>query len=127
ARNVPYLKRDQKRQRVAWEKKMKGLDWSMVVWSDECCVYLESSHNQIFIVCWEDEEYEENRLIPSFKQSSTWIMVWACIMKGVKGSLVVLEYPERKSRGINAQRYQKQVLDVVFLDFVISMQAKSLR
>jgi len=70
-----------------------------------------------------DEEYDKNCLVPTFKQSSIRVMVWACILKGKKGPLVVLKYPEGKGGGINAQQYQELVLEAEFLDFWEDMKS----
>jgi len=42
-------------------------------------------------------------------------------MKGSKGPLVVLEYPGGKGGGMNAERYQEQVLDGIFFDYWMQM------
>lgn len=64
-----------------------------------------------------DKEFDEDCLVPTFKQSNIWIMVWGCIMKGRKGPLVALEYPGGQGGGMTAARYQEQVLEGVLLDF----------
>lgn len=48
----------------------------------------------------------------SYKSGSDFpmVMVWGCIMKDSKGLLVVLEYPGRRGKGMNSDRYIKQVL-----------------
>ncbi|KAJ3978363.1 hypothetical protein F5890DRAFT_1386928, partial [Lentinula detonsa] len=121
-RRVPFLKKDQKVKRKDWAEFVKGIDWSGVIWSDECYVYLGDKASQVFVTHREDEEYEEDCLIPTFKQSSIRVMIWACIMKGKKGPLVVLEYPGGKGGGIMAARYQEQVLEPVFLQFWETMK-----
>lgn len=63
------------------------------------------------------EEYDKNCVVPTFKQSSIRIMVWACIMKDSKGPIVVLEYPGGKGGGMNAERYRAQVLEQVLHDY----------
>jgi hypothetical protein len=103
ARKVPFLKKDQKLKREAWAKFVKGIDWSKVIWSDECYVYIGNTHGWVYVTRRDTEEYNKDCLIPTFKQSSVCVMVWACIMKGKKGPLLVLEYPGGKGEGINAQ------------------------
>ena len=71
-----------------------------------------------------DEEFDEDCLVPTFKQSSVHVMVWGCIMKGWKGPLVVLEYPGGKGGGMNTARYQEQVLESVLKDFYKQMDAE---
>ncbi|KAJ7934712.1 hypothetical protein B0H13DRAFT_1458810, partial [Mycena leptocephala] len=46
-------------------------------------------------------------------------MVWGIIAKGVKGPLIVLEYPKAKGGGMTSARYIKQVLESPLLDFFI--------
>ena len=99
ARHVPYLKREWKDKRRDWAELVKGIEWSEVIWSDKCYMYLGDHSGQVFVTCHEDDEYEEDCLVPTFKQSTICVMVWACIMKGKKGPRVVLEYPGGKGGG----------------------------
>ncbi|KAE9382972.1 hypothetical protein BT96DRAFT_764151, partial [Gymnopus androsaceus JB14] len=108
----------------AWAKEKKGYDWEKVIWSDECYIYLDDSNGQVFVTRRADEEYEEDCLIPTFKQSSLRVMVWACIMKGKKGPLVVLEYPGGKGGGMNAAQYRDQVLGPVMMPFLEEMESE---
>ena len=71
-----------------------------------------------------DEEFDEDCLVPTFKQSSVCVMVWGCIMKGWKGPPVVLEYPGGKGGGMNTARYREQVLEGVLKDFYKQMDAE---
>ncbi|KAF9041872.1 hypothetical protein BDP27DRAFT_1204029, partial [Rhodocollybia butyracea] len=96
ARKVPYLTKDQKMKREAWAEYVKGIDWSKVIWSDECYVYLSNTHGRIYVTRCDNSKYDEDCLIPPFKQSSICVMVWACIIKRKKGPLVVLKYPGGK-------------------------------
>ncbi|KAF9022771.1 hypothetical protein BDP27DRAFT_1200052, partial [Rhodocollybia butyracea] len=95
-----------------------------VIWSDKCYVYLGDSRGRVFVTHCADEEYKEDCLIPTFKQSSIWVMVWGCIMKGKKGPLVVLEYPGGKGGGMNAVRYQDQVLGPAMLPFLEELESE---
>ena len=52
-----------------------------------------------------DEEFDEDCVVPTFKQSPLRVMLWGCIMKGRKGPLVVLEYLGGWGGGITAKRY----------------------
>ena len=47
-------------------------------------------------------------------------MVWACIMQGSKGPLV-LDYPGGRGRGMTADRYQSQVLEAEVHDYFMQM------
>ena len=64
-----------------------------------------------------NEELNEDCLVPTFKQSSVHVMVWACIMKGRKGPLIVLEYPGGKGGGMNSAQYKDQVLEGILASF----------
>jgi len=66
-----------------------------------------------------EKEYDEDCVIPTFKQSLVRVMVWGCIMKGSKGPLVVLEYPGGKGGGMNAKQYQEQVLEAKLHDYYL--------
>ncbi len=54
-----------------------------------------------FVTRHADEEFIDECLIPTFKQSPVRVMVWACIMEGKKGPLVVLDCPGGKGGGMN--------------------------
>ena len=45
------------------------------------------------------------------------VMVWACIMKGRKGPLIVLAYPGGKGGRMNSAQYKDQVLEGVLASF----------
>lgn len=90
---------------------MKREDWWRVIWSDECYVYIGDSGGTVWVTRSVDEEFNENCLIPTFKQSPIQVMAWGCIMEGRRGPLVVLDYPGGKGGGMTAARYQQQVLD----------------
>jgi hypothetical protein len=63
-----------------------------------------------------DEEFNDACVIPTFKQSSLCIMVWACIMKADKGPPVVLEDLGGRGGGMTADQYQVQVLEWVLFN-----------
>ncbi|KAF5335604.1 hypothetical protein D9758_017265 [Tetrapyrgos nigripes] len=111
ARTVPFLKPGQKQKRLAWAREHGGQDWEKVIWSDECYVYLGDTKGRVWITRHPEEEWDEGCLIPKFQQSTIYVMVWGCIMKGKKGPLVVLEYPGGKGDGMNVKRYIEQVLE----------------
>lgn len=64
-----------------------------------------------------DDKYDKNTVIPIFKQSTVYVMVWRCIMKGKKEPLVVLKYPGGKGGGMNVAQYISQVLSLHLLSF----------
>ena len=114
ARKVPFLTALQKRKRVVWAKEFKSFgarQWGNVIWSDECYVDLDDHSGRVYVTRRADKEYDDNCVIPTFKQSSVQVMVWGCIMKGRKGPLVVLEYPGGRGVGMTGQRYISQVLE----------------
>lgn len=94
------------------------------MWTDEAMVYIGETKGTIWVTWTAEEEFDENCVVSSFKQSSVRIMVWRVIMRGVRGPLTVLEYSGGKGGGMNGQRYQDQVLDGVVWDFYTSMMEK---
>ena len=95
ARKVPFLTALQKRKRTAWAEEYKDFNaqqWGNIIWSDECYIHLNDKSGWVYVTRCANEEYDENCVIPTFKQSSIRVMFWGCIMKGRKGPLVVLEY-----------------------------------
>jgi hypothetical protein len=124
AHKVVYLKQTQKRSRVRWAKDHKDWgsdDWERVIWSDECYVYIGDDKGTVWITRGVDEEYEEDCVVPKFKQLSLWVMILPCIMKGNKGPMVVLEYPGGPGGGMTADRYQEQMLEKVLFDYYWQM------
>jgi len=124
ARKVPLLKEVQKRKRLAWAEEQKGFDVSKVIYSDECYIYLGDRCGRVYVTCCADEKFEEECLIPMFKQSSVRIMIWACIIKGKKGPLTSMEYQGGKKGGITAKIYQEQVLEPMLLPFWTEMESE---
>jgi transposase len=125
AKKVPYLSTDQRKARMKWAHEYEGFkdeDWHHVIWSDECYVYLGDKNGRIYVTRRADEVLLEECLVPTFKQSTIRVMVWACIMKDKKGPLVVLEYPGGRGGGMNSIRYQQQVLDGALLAFYRQMK-----
>jgi hypothetical protein len=127
ARKVVFLTKPQKQKRKAWairHRNWKDEDWEWVIWSDECYVYIGDDCGTVYVTWSADEEYDESCVVPKFKQSSLRIMVWACIMKNSKGLMVVLEYPGGKGGGMNADRYQEQVLEHRLYDYYMERMEK---
>jgi Transposase len=126
-RKVPFLKKAQKRARLAWAREMRNMNeegWMDVIWSDESYVHLDDKNGRIYVTCTADKEFKDECLILTFKQSNIWLMVWGCIAHGWKGPLVILEYPGGKGGGMTAQQYQEQVLDGVLEDSLREIRAK---
>ena len=108
ARKVPYLRITHKRDHMRWAQKYKSYnteDWGKSIWCDKCYIYLWDNRGRIYVTQHPGEEFDEDCLVPTFKQSSVCVMVWGCIIKGQKGPLVVLEYPGGKGGGMNTARY----------------------
>lgn len=101
-----------------WEEK----EWAKVIWSDEAYIQLSDRRGRIFVTRRAEEEFLDECLIPTFKQSPIRVMVWACIMDGQKGPLIVLEYPGGRGGGMNSTRYRTQVLRGVLRDFYDRMK-----
>ena len=116
-RNVSFLTALQKRKRTAWANKYKGFQCSTmreytVIWSDECYIHLNDKSGWVYVTHCANEEYDEDCVIPTFKQSSVCVMFWQCTMKSRKGPLVFLEYTRGQGVGMTGQRYISQVLKV---------------
>lgn len=108
----------------AWAEEQKGFNMSKIIWSDECYIYLDDRSGHVYVTHCADEEFNEDCLIPTFKQSAVWVMVWACIMKGKKGPLTLIEYPGGRNGGVNAALYQDQVLGPKLLSFWQEMNSE---
>jgi hypothetical protein len=105
---VVFINKDQKRAQKCWATDywvFGDEDWARVTWSDECHIYIGDDRGTVWVTRSAEEEYDEDCVIPTFKQSPVRVMVWGCIMKGSKGPLVVLEYPGGKGGGMNAKQY----------------------
>lgn len=125
ARRVPYLTKMQKIHRIVWARlyaKWKEADWAKVIWSDEAYIQLSDKRGRIFVTRRADEVFLDECLVPTFTQSPIRVMVWACIMEGRKGPLVVLEYPGGRGGGMNTARYMAQVLEGALKDFYHEMK-----
>ena len=73
AQKVVYLTKTQKRAQKQWALQYKGWkerDWGTVIWSDECYVYLGDDRGTVWVTRTAEEEFDENCIIPTFKQST---------------------------------------------------------
>lgn len=114
ARKKPYLKQHHRDARNEWAKYRKDFgpeDFAYTIFSDECYVCLDDKGDHVFVTRQADEEFHDNCLLATVKQSPIRVMVWGCIISGRKGPLLVLEYPGGRGGGMTAARYQEQVLD----------------
>jgi hypothetical protein len=117
---VPYLTKQAKVKRLRWARKYSNYgveDWRRVIWSDECYIHLSDDRGTVWVTRQPNEEFQEDCLVPQFKQSPIRIMVWGCITEGMKGPLFALEYPGGKGGGMNAKRYREQVLEGGFYEW----------
>jgi hypothetical protein len=124
ARKVVYLTEKHKQERIEWAKRYRKWteeEWSKVIWSDEVYVYIGDDKGMVWVTWAVDEEFHENCVVPTFKQSPLRVMLWGCIMKGRKGPLVVLEYPGGRGGGMTAKQYQDQVLEPILKPFYEQM------
>ncbi|KAF5312510.1 hypothetical protein D9619_002328 [Psilocybe cf. subviscida] len=127
ARKVPYLNKAHRRARMAWAricKTYRAGNWRRKIWSDECYVHLGDNKGRTYVTRRPGEEYLEECCVATFTQSPIRVMVWACIMKGQKGPLVVMEFPGGKGGGINSKRYQEQILQPALKPFYRRMTRK---
>jgi transposase len=127
ARKVPYLAGDHKKARRKYVEKYGKWDkkkFATVTLSDECYIHLDDHFSDIYVTRRDNEVWEEDCLVPTFKQSSVHVMIWACIAKGQKGPLIVLDYPGGKGGGMTVDRYQEQVLESVLVEFLEAVKAK---
>jgi transposase len=53
-------------------------------------------------------------------------MIWAAVMRGIKGPLIVLKYPGGKGGGMNTDRYISQVLEPHLAPFYHHMEKQRL-
>lgn len=121
ARRVPRLTKKHMKARLAWAKERLGWgeeEWAKVIWSDEVYVCLGERKGRVWVTRAPGEEYDNDCVVSTWTQSPIRIMVWACIMRGEKGPMVVLDYPGGKGGGMTAARYQEQVLEACLLPTV---------
>jgi hypothetical protein len=93
ARKVIYLKPEQKAARLQWAKDFRHWkleDWARVLYSDEAYVVLGESKGTVYVTQTVDEVFHDDCVVPKYKQSDLRVMVWGCIMEGVKGPQVIL-------------------------------------
>lgn len=65
--------RSKRRKRRAWARDCRDFieeEWSHIIWSDECYVYVGYDQGTVWVVWRANEEYDENCVIPTFEQSS---------------------------------------------------------
>ena len=69
-----FLTNTYKQAQKAWalwcKKQMKKGDWWHVIWSNKCYIYIGDSKGTVWVTQTYEEEFDENCLVPTFKQSS---------------------------------------------------------
>lgn len=109
-----YLRAQAKGKRLEWAREHKhftDLHFSKVYWPDESYVCIGNNPGTVYVTRTANEVFEEDCTIYTFKQLSVWVMVWSCIVRDVKGPLILLKYLGGKGGGMNADRYQEQGLE----------------
>jgi transposase len=112
AKRVVYLTPETRKKRLDHAcEHIKRKSWRGIAWSDECYIIADGQHGAIYVTRRPDEKYNDDCVVPKFKQSKVRVMVWACIMHGRKGPIIILEYPGGRGGGMTAARYIEQVLE----------------
>lgn len=96
---VLYLTKDHKQHRKQWAQEHKSWgeeDWDRVIWSDECYVHMGNDRGTVWVTRAPSKRFDEDCLIPTFKQLLLWVTIWACIMRGSWGPMGILDYREGK-------------------------------
>jgi transposase len=140
AKRVPLLTKKHRADRMRWVRLVEGPGrvkrvlygpygrggvFNRFIWSDECYFYPgNDGRHRVYVTRTPEERWDDDCLQQTSKQNAVRVMAWACIMHGVKGPLIFLEYPGGKGGGINAERYREQVLDPVLKDFFTQMKEK---
>ena len=117
ARKVPFLTPHHKHLRLIWARMNKNLtaqDWSRIIFTDECYVWVNDKCGRVFVTRQKDERSLDECLVPAFKQSNVRVMFWGGVAEGRKGPLIVMKYPGGKGGRMNSKCYQEQVLEGPF-------------
>ncbi|KIJ98565.1 hypothetical protein K443DRAFT_65795, partial [Laccaria amethystina LaAM-08-1] len=110
ARKVPYLTKVQKTKRVQWARLHKDYtprNWEDVIWSDECYVYLGDDRGRVYVTRRADEEYDEDCLVPTFKQSAVRVMVLDGVLRDFFAEMKS-EKPQLKFQQDNAPSHRSK-------------------
>jgi hypothetical protein len=94
ARKVVYLPKAHTIAQRKWAKDSKIFmvdDWTQIILSDECYMYIGDDSGTIWVMWFADKEYDDDCVIPTFKWSLLQVMIWECIMVEDKGPVVVFE------------------------------------
>ncbi|KAL5521269.1 hypothetical protein ACEPAG_9192 [Sanghuangporus baumii] len=120
----PYLRKKDKEARLKWAKQRRHMsveDLGYTVFSDECYICIGDKPGAVYVTRRPDEASQESCFVPVMCKSSVSIMVWACVMLGKKGPLVMLNLRGGKGGGLSAEKYQEWVLEAALLNFFIAM------
>ena len=119
-RKKPFLKPKHKKGRLKWCRANKGVDFSLVIWSNESTFKVGYDSRNFQITRGPNEEFQDQHLKPTFKSGRTLISMWGCFMGSERGPLVVLP----KGQRMNQHLYTELVLKPHFIPFYHKMVAK---
>lgn len=128
-KRVPYLSEGARKSRLqfAYDNRSKTQEhWGRIFFTDETYVFVSGKQTSDFVTRRRGEGYRRGKTRPTFTQPRTGVMVWACVALGRKGPITVLDFPGGKGGGMNASRYQEQVLERVFLPYIVSLGPEGL-
>jgi hypothetical protein len=117
---VPYLRPEHRVKRLEYAKELEYLGLEChhyFIFSDETFIVIGENPNKVYITRSPDEALLPDTSQQTLKKSPLKVMVWACIMLGCKGPLVVLDLPGGLGGGLNLKQYREQVLDCVLSKF----------
>nr|CCA27456.1 Tc1like transporase putative [Albugo laibachii Nc14] len=93
ARKKPYLKKDQKRKRLAYAKKLlnkfvDAKDWECVLYTDESSVQLHGTSGNVSVWRRPNEAFHEKCTVPTFRSNRQSLMVWSSISASGVGKML---------------------------------------
>jgi transposase len=125
AHHVPYIRPETKTKRLWYSRQLAHLkpeEYDFIIFTDETYIFIGESPGKVYITRSPDENDLPETFVHRFKKSSLKIMVWAGIMLGSKGPIVVLDFPGGRGGGMNSKRYCDQVLSGPFLEYYTAMR-----
>jgi transposase len=115
AAKKPFLTQKHRLARKEWAAEKRGwgmVDWTRIIWTDECSVEIGKSSRCIRVWRRAGERFKESCLAPTFKSGRQSLMVWSCIAYGRLGPLVLI--PKDQRTGVD---YVNLVLSGPLWDF----------
>lgn len=126
-RHVPFISMASRKKRMQFSDEHKAWtaqEWGRVFFTDETYIIVGGSNLDNYVTRHKGEAYAPGKTKPMFSRPPTGVMIWACIALGEKGPIAVMDYPGGRGGGMNASRYQEQVLERVFLPYFESLGSK---